>query len=522
MRVRLFSLLSAASLLVGLLVLPASAVGRVDVIVTLADGPDSVHAAAAEVAAGHGVSVGFVYDHVLYGFSGSVAEGRLGALAHDPRVASVELDTEVTIAAPSWCTSGSTHPACADDSSTTGETLPWGVDRIGADEITGTGSGVHVYVLDTGIDSDHGDLQANLSTVGHAVETCSGSSCHYAWDDDHGHGTHVAGTVAAVDNDLDVIGVAPGATLHAVKVLSGSGSGKRSGVIAGIDWVTNEVVTNSYGGKAVVNMSLSGDGSKTGTCDANGFTGTDAYHQSICTATHAGIVFAVAAGNGDTSATTRVPAAYDDTVLTVSATDSSNDWPYWSNYGEGTASWTVNPSAPVAIAAPGVSVLSTAVGGGTTTKSGTSMAAPHVAGAVALRLAAGSYTGGYGVFSGVRTDLLGAAESTDLFSNTSGNPHDEDFLDVRDGSGSEPAPDPGGISLSANPRKVKGAHVVDLSWSGATSTDIDVYRNGSVIATTANDGAYTDETGNKGGANYTYKVCEAGTATCSNEVTVTY
>jgi PKD repeat protein len=87
-------------------------------------------------------------------------------------------------------------------------------------------------------------------------------------------------------------------------------------------------------------------------------------------------------------------------------------------------------------------------------------------------------------------------------------------------SGGDPGGDP--ISLDANGYKVKGRHHVDLAWSGATSAQIDVYRDGAVIATTADDGAYTDATGNRGGASYTYRVCEAGTSTCSNTVTVVF
>ena len=520
MGVRLFSLVAAASLILGLLVLPAGAAGRVDVIVTLNDGPEAVHAVAAEVAAGHGIGVGSVYAQVLRGFSGSVSEGRLGALARDPRVRSVELDAEVHADAPGWCTSGSTHPACAGDSSTTGEQLPWGVDRIGADEITGTGSGVHVYVLDTGIDSDHGDLAANLGN-GYAVVECTGGSCLTTWDDDHGHGTHVAGTIGAIDNDIDVIGVAPQVTLHAVKVLSGSGSGSRSGVIAGIDWAAGEIA--SRGAPGVINMSLGGSGSKTGTCTSTGFTGTDSYHEAICNAKNGGAVFAVSAGNDGADADQKVPAAYDDAVITVSATASDDSFTSWSNWGDNPATWgsfTVN-HAPVTIAAPGSGVLSTASGGGTTTKSGTSMSAPHVSGAIALLLAAGTYTADGTAFDEIRAAILGNAESTATFGGNAQHP--ESFLNVRDGSVSEPAPEPTGITLSATARKVKGYHEVDLSWSGTTATGIDVYRDGVKIATdTANDGSYTDKTGNKGSASYTYQVCEVGTSTCSNEVTVTY
>lgn len=197
----------------------------------------------------------------------------------------------------------------------------------------------------------------------------------------------------------------------------------------GVDWVAAEA--QKYGKPVIANMSLGGSGSKTGTCTASGFSGSDSYHQSICNATRSGVVFAVAAGNDGADAAGAVPAAYDDAVVTVSATSSSDNWPSWSNWGDDAASWTVKLSAPVAIAAPGVSILSTRTGGGTTTMSGTSMASPHVAGALALLLKSNPQSANYSAFANLRAMLLSTAESTVGFSNTSGKPHDEDFLDVR-------------------------------------------------------------------------------------------
>ena len=197
----------------------------------------------------------------------------------------------------------------------------------------------------------HADLQANLA-VGddshYAVETCKGGNCLRAWDDDNDHGTHVAGTVGAINNKVDVVGVAPEVTLHAVKVLSKSGSGSWSGVIAGIDWVTQHVGKNGHGGKAVANMSLGGSGSKDGTCPSNGFTGKDSMHKALCNSARAGVVYAVAAGNSGADAQNYVPAAYDDAVITVSATSKADDFESWSNWRDNSASWS-NGSAPVAI-----------------------------------------------------------------------------------------------------------------------------------------------------------------------------
>lgn len=396
-------------------------------------------AAAADAAQGLGLSPVHTYGSALFGFAATIPEVRLNGLQRDPRVAYVEADgpvslpTPVKAQAPPWCGDNPSHPACAgedDGGDDGGQELPWGVDRIDADLNSKTGKGVHVYVIDTGIDADHADLQANIGN-GHAVETCKGGQCIAAWDDDHGHGTHVAGTIGAIDNDIDVVGVAPEVILHAVKVLAKSGSGSRSGVIAGIDWVTGEVASNGYGGKAVANMSLGGSGSKSGTCSDNGFTGSDSYHAAICNSAHAGVVYAVAAGNSGADAESFVPAAYDDAVITVSATNANDEWESWSNWGDNPATWTSNVSAPVAIGAPGGNILSTKRNGGTTTMSGTSMASPHVAGSIALYLASGAQNADYSSFENARNGILSGAEDGGTFGHEDeSNPHEEDFVDA--------------------------------------------------------------------------------------------
>ncbi|HET6519664.1 MAG TPA: S8 family serine peptidase [Geminicoccaceae bacterium] len=423
---------------------PEAVEGRfLDVIVVLdpafaPGGHAANRAEAARVARGLGVaSPQFAYGTALFGFAARIPEGRLAALSNHPRVLFVDFDAPVSVpvprtAAPPWCAPESTHPACQPDDGggeelgpTVGQEVPWGVERIAADLNGNAGAGIHVYVIDTGVDADHPDLRANLGN-GYAIERCRGGGCRYNWDDDNGHGTHVAGTIGAVDNAVGVVGVAPGVTLHAVKVLSRSGSGSRSGVIAGVDWVASEVRKRAK--PAVANMSLGGSGSKSGTCSAAGFSGTDSYHRAICNAARAGVVFAVAAGNEGADAQNAVPAAYDDAVIAVSATMQGDDWPSWSNWGDNAAGWTPYSSAPVAIAAPGVGVQSTWNNGGTATKSGTSMAAPHVAGAAALYLASNAQSPDFTAFANTRTGLLDAAEGTDGFANGSGKPHAEDFL----------------------------------------------------------------------------------------------
>lgn len=201
-------------------------------------------------------------------------------------------------------------------------------------------------VLDTGI-STHSDLSID------AVVSMIGSS----GADDNGHGTHVAGTVAALNNSLGVVGVAPGADLYGYKVLDRRGSGSHSGIASGI----NQAVSD---GRDVINMSLGGTSSST------------TLHSAVTAAYAAGVIQVVAAGNSGTNASGEYPAAYDGEVITVSAYNvSTSSWPSWTNYG-----------SVVDVAAHGVDVCSTSRTGSYAKMSGTSMATPAVAGAVAVYL----------------------------------------------------------------------------------------------------------------------------------------
>jgi subtilisin family serine protease len=230
------------------------------------------------------------------------------------------------------------------------EVLPWGIDRIDADLTWGqtTGDPIRVAIIDTGIDVKHPDLMDNLkggvSTVWYTT----------SYNDDNGHGTHVAGIVGAIDNTIGVIGVGPKIDLYAVKVLDRRGSGYLSDVIEGLDWA----IAN---GMQVVNMSL----------------GTSVYSESFEEAmkkvNKAGIVQAAAAGNsGPDDNTVLYPAKFSE-VIAVSATDGSDTIAFWSSRGP-----------EIDLAAPGVSIYSTYKGQTYKTLSGTSMAAPHVTGAAAL------------------------------------------------------------------------------------------------------------------------------------------
>jgi subtilisin len=388
-----------------------------------------MHARAQQAVAGAGASLRHVYTNVLGGFSATIPGGAVWRIAGVRGIVAYKRDEIVSIAAPPWCKPGDPHPCNDDGGGDDGggdvggsDTVPWGVGRIGGQV---TGAAIHVYVLDTGIDFNHGDLNVDTGKSWDCTAGCAAGRGH----DDHGHGTHVAGTIGAMENGVDVVGVAPDVTLHSLKVLDSTGYGYESDIIAALNIVAGEAATN---GAVVANLSLGGSGKKSGTCSASGASASaDPYNVAFCDAARAGVVIAVAAGNSGADAESFVPAAYDDAVITASATDSSDKFPRWSNWGNDSATWAPTNSAPVAISAPGVSILSTQLGGGTTTKSGTSMASPHVAGVAAILLQEkfandANYAGTYQTFLDIRGDMLDlAAESFDAKGK---NPHDEKFL----------------------------------------------------------------------------------------------
>jgi subtilisin family serine protease len=326
-------------------------------IVMLRPATDSA-SAAAEHARSYSATVDHVYQHAIHGYSAHMSATAAARLARDPRVLLVQPDGVVTQAA---------------------QTLPTGIDRVDA-ELSPTAAingvdervNVDVAIIDTGIDLTHPDL--NVYTAG--AKNCS--TGHSARDG-NGHGTHVSGTVAALDNGIGVAGVAPGARLWPVRVLNNSGSGSFSSVICGIDYVTAHASEIE-----VANMSLGGSGSDSA-CGSN----QDAMHEAICNSVAAGVTYAVAAGNEGGDARNHVPAAYDE-VITVSALADFNGQPgggaaptCGADVDDTFANFS-NFGADVDLIAPGVCILSTWKGGGYNTLSGTSMATPHVAGAAAL------------------------------------------------------------------------------------------------------------------------------------------
>jgi subtilisin len=272
---------------------------------------------------------------------------------------------------------------------TTGQSLPWGIQRVFEAEtysfptwLESKGAAIKVAVLDTGIDGSHEDLPS-LKGGANTID-----STHWG-SDGHGHGTHVAGTIAAADNSLGVIGVSPDIDLYAVKVLSDSGSGSTSTVIAGIEWAVNNNIH-------IVNMSLGGGG-------------TTSLKDACDNAYEVGVLLVSSAGNSGnrrgTGDNVTYPAAYDS-VIAVAASDSSDRRASFSSTGPA-----------VELIAPGVSIESTLPGDKYGSYSGTSMASPHVAGVAALVWGANSGLSNIDV----REILKTSAENLGLVSNHQGS-----------------------------------------------------------------------------------------------------
>ena len=301
---------------------------------------------AAELAAQGGGSLRHVYTTALKGFSANMsAVAAQQLMARNDDIIAVERNGVAQIGKGPPPGKG---PGGGGDDPGGGQLTPLGIDRAGG---SADGTGRTAWVIDTGVDLDHPDLNVDLGRSANFVLRGKSSP-----DDGNGHGTHVAGTIGALDNDIGVVGVAAGAQIVAVRVFDKSGSGLNDWVIAGVDYVA---LLASH--EDVVNLSLTAK--------------STALKDAVGNAARSGIRFAIAAGNsGQDIAGTELASIDMPGVYIVSAVDSNDQFAYFSSYG-----------ASVDYAAPGVSVLSTKKGGGTTTKSGTSMSAPHVAGILLIR-----------------------------------------------------------------------------------------------------------------------------------------
>jgi len=548
---------------------------------------------------------------IIPAVAAEIPESAIEGLSHNPSVTAIEEDHKVEATAITYDTEYSNA---------------WGVERIEsgvAHEQNYKGQGVKIGIIDSGINYTHPDLAPNYK----------GGYDFYYYDldpmDVYGHGTHVAGTACAADNDngvasskLGVVGVAPECDLYSLRVLNENGVGYESDIVSAIEWSLGREVTLLPWGDTlgtttqgvrmdVVNLSL-------GSSQAYSL----ASEQTFAVAASEGLIIVAAAGNsgnpGGKGINTIYPANYES-VIAVGATKQGDSRASFSSTGPN-----------VELVAPGESVYSTwndnqgyydpqpvctgvlvDVNGdgqldGECYKygSGTSMASPHVAGVAALLIGSGlvhddNHNGmindevrslmqstaidlgasgrddryGFGLVNvynafravtpvstgtldGFVTDessnpIEGATVTAGIYSaTTDGAGHylisdiavgsytvtasasgytaessgatitDNAVTSVNFGLATAPVVD---MTLTAVGYKVKGVMKADLSWSGGSmSGNVDVYRNGGVIAATANDGAYVDNINQKGSGTFTYKVCEEGTGVCSNESVVAF
>lgn len=549
---------------------PSLAQGREEarVIVVFNRGVPDAPGLAGQLTAQHGGTLHFAYQHAIQGFAASFPAAAVEGVRRNPNVAYVEPDADVILF------------------QTTQNNATWGLDRVdqrdlplsGTYTYNNTGSGANVYILDTGVRRTHNDFGGRVQYVPNGANGDFVGDGHGSAEDCHGHGTHVAGTAAGA-----TWGVAKGAPIWAARVVNCSGGGQVSMAIAAVDWVTANGVR-----PAVVNMSL-------------GYGDVQSLRDAVENSIAAGVNYAVAAGNGSwplgtpQNACNQSPAGAPN-AMTVGATASNDTEASFSNYG-----------TCVDILAPGVSITSAWYTNNTATNtiSGTSMATPHVAGAIALYLTANpsaspgqvsqalkdnaslnkitlhsrsqsngtpnrllytlfiggggdpgnqgptaaftwscqflacSFTDGStdpdGTIDGWSWNFGGTGTSTQQHPSHS-FPASGSYLvslQVTDNGGATASvqhsvsvtaeePPPSGFSLSAVGYKVRGVQHADLSWSG-NSTNVDVFRGTTKIATSVAGNSYTDNIGGRGGGSYTYKVCNTGSTTdCSNEVTVTF
>jgi subtilisin len=328
---------------------------------------------AAGDATSHGRKLGFTadhtYGHALRGYAAHLSGTQVGRLRREADVAAVVPDERIRIE---------------------GQLIPTGVSRVGATRsavaAAGDGTGAvdaDVAIVDTGV-----WRVPDLNVVG--GYSCSNSTTT-AWQDGNGHGTHVAGTVGAIDDGSGVVGVAPGVRIWSVKILDSSGSGLLSWYLCGLDWITaqRDPANPSRPLFEVANMSVTKWGSDDQNC---GLTNADPLHQAICRVVASGVTVVAAAANDSGPASLRVPASYNE-VITVSALADTDGKPgglggnrcySWGSYDrDDTFADFSNYGPDVDLIAPGKCIWST-VPSGYAYMSGTSMAAPHVTGAVAL------------------------------------------------------------------------------------------------------------------------------------------
>lgn len=446
-------------------------------IVVFKEGTTDAPGLARRLTQAHGGKVRRTYEHAIKGFSAELPEAAAAALRRNPNVASVEQDQVVRKHA------------------TTQTGATWGIDRIdqldlplsGTYTYTPDGTGVTAYILDTGIRFAHVEFGGRAVSGFDAIDGGTADDCD-------GHGTHVAGTVGGT-----TFGVAKKVQLVAVRVLDCAGSGTWEGVIEGIDWVTANAQK-----PAVANMSLGGGA-------------ISAVDQAVANSIASGVFYSLSAGNGNQGgkpidacqqSPARTPAA-----MTVGATTSSDTESSFSNYG-----------TCVDILAPGSAIVSSYYTSNTATASasGTSMAAPHVTGAAALYLDANNGSTPAQVTNALKAAATPNTISLHRSSAGGGTPNLMLYTGFMNG-GTEPPPAetaPANLTLA---KATKGKQSsVNLSWTGGSAASVTVRRNTVAVATTANDGSYSDNLGRSPSGTYTYQVCNSPGTLCSDTASVTY
>ena len=317
-----------------------------------------------------GIRADRTFQRAIRGFTAKLDTAQRRALLADPNVVAVVPDEVISVA---------------------GQVNPTGVSRVGARKSTVASINnvddrvdADVAIVDTGV-YRHSDL----NVVGGVNCTTTNTA---AWSDGNGHGTHVAGTVAALDNDFGVVGVAPGARIWAVRILNSDGYGLLSWYVCGLDWILAQKDPLDPGRPLIeaVNMSVAKSGSDDVNC---GITNKDVLHQAICRLYRGGITVVAAAANERSSASHYIPAAYNEVITTSALADTDgkagglggNLCYSWGTYDrDDTFADFSNYGSDVDLIAPGKCIWSTLRTGGYGYSSGTSMAAPAVTGAVAL------------------------------------------------------------------------------------------------------------------------------------------
>lgn len=313
---------------------------------------DEVPGRALGLSKAHGAQVRHVFTNALWGFSANISKQGAERLAANTPFLSYYEPNGVVWAIGKPVTPQKRRkpgPGGGGETAEPPQVTPEGIVRVrGPVTVSSTGD---AWIIDTGIDLSNADL--NIGSGANFVPRGKNSA-----NDGNGHGTHVAGTIAAIDNNIGVVGVAAGATVHPIRVLNNSGSGTIDGVVAGVDYVAGRANLGDC-----VNLSLGASGE------------FQSLHDAIFSAAELqGLRFAIAAGNSSADAEDFEPAHIEHAnIFTISAVDASDTFAWFSNYG-----------SPVDFAAPGVDIVSTKRGGGVTALSGTSMAAPHVCGVLLL------------------------------------------------------------------------------------------------------------------------------------------